>query len=162
MPAGSEGGKPLDSSRQPLRSMSAQRANGIGNKTGLNEALLDRLARSSHIPALDAIRGISACMVVLGHTLPIRLGGVAVSIFFVLSGFLITWVLLREAEFTNRISLRDFYVRRALRISPAFYVFRIICILTARLRSAPFSWAEAWSSSFLHGGLLQRATADPP
>ncbi len=49
-----------------------------------------------------------------------RLG---VSAFFVMSGFLITWLLLNEYDRTSSISLKHFYSRRILRIFPAYYVF---------------------------------------
>jgi peptidoglycan/LPS O-acetylase OafA/YrhL len=52
-----------------------------------------------------------------------RLGDPGVRVFFVLSGFLITSMLWHEIENTGTISLRRFYVRRALRIVPAFLVF---------------------------------------
>jgi len=118
----------------------------------LNQSLQQRLSRGSHIPALDAVRGASAWLVVVGHTYgPDSLGRLAVSVFFVLSGFLITWLLVRESESTGRISLRDFYIRRTLRIFPAFYVFWVICILAAMLRHAHIPWAEAWSSFFYMG-----------
>ena len=89
---------------------------------------------------VDAIRFIAAMMVLLGHAfqpsyrfLPIsgsffeRLlntissGETGVSIFFVLSGFLITYLLVSEYEIFNRISLKQFYIRRVLRIWPLYY-----------------------------------------
>jgi peptidoglycan/LPS O-acetylase OafA/YrhL len=53
-------------------------------------------------------------------------GAMGVNGFFVLSGFLITRLLLREMEATGRISLRDFYIRRTLRIWPAYYAFLVV------------------------------------
>lgn len=98
------------------------------------------------------MRGVSAWLVVFGHTIgPDALGRMAVSVFFVLSGFLITWLLVRESESTGRISLRDFYIRRTLRIFPAFYVFWTICILAALLRHVTIPWGEALSSFFYMG-----------
>ncbi|HEY1730801.1 MAG TPA: acyltransferase [Terriglobales bacterium] len=118
----------------------------------MNDALLLRLDKSSYIPALDAVRGIAACLVVVAHIFgPVKLGGMAVLIFFVLSGFLITWLLLRELERTGEISVRSFYARRTLRIFPAFYVFWIICVLVAHLTHGPFSWGEAIASFFYMG-----------
>jgi peptidoglycan/LPS O-acetylase OafA/YrhL len=49
-----------------------------------------------------------------------------VSIFFVLSGFLITWLLMKERERTGTVSLRDFYLRRAFRLLPAYYCYLAI------------------------------------
>ena len=121
-------------------------------KSRLNDALLLRLGKRSHIPTLDAVRGIAACLVVFAHIFgPLKLGGMAVLIFFVLSGFLITWLLLRELGRTGEISIRNFYARRTLRIFPAFYVFWIVCVLVANLSHAPFSWAEAIASFFYMG-----------
>ncbi len=50
------------------------------------------------------------------------LGHKAVSLFFVLSGFLITYLLLAEAQKTNTVNLRKFYMRRILRIWPVYYL----------------------------------------
>ncbi len=90
------------------------------------------------IPSLDGIRAISILMVLYGHLcgtshFPVSIpqygrwfGDVAhlgVLVFFVISGFLITSLLMREREKTGRISLKRFYLRRVLRIFPAFYAF---------------------------------------
>ena len=56
------------------------------------------------------------------HTIPVlRIGEFGVHIFFGISGFLITTLLLRERQQYGKIALRDFYVRRALRIWPVYY-----------------------------------------
>src|ERR1700761_6325834 len=83
------------------------------------------------IPSLDGLRAISVMMVVLGHstwaTSPILTsnrfyseaisnGGNGVTVFFVISGFLITNLLLREFDRTGTVSLGHFYFRRTMRI----------------------------------------------
>ena len=86
------------------------------------------------IPSLDGMRSIAIGLVCLGHVTwnqrllgqggqYLKLGDIGVRIFFVLSGFLITGLLLRELETTGSVSLARFYARRALRIFPAFYTF---------------------------------------
>jgi peptidoglycan/LPS O-acetylase OafA/YrhL len=78
--------------------------------------------RLGHIPHLDGVRGVAILMVVAQHTLH-RRGGLTlgVDVFFVLSGFLITSLLLSEQDRDGRISLRGFYRRRAFRLMPALY-----------------------------------------
>jgi peptidoglycan/LPS O-acetylase OafA/YrhL len=121
-------------------------------RPSLNSEMLQRLRKRSHLPALDAVRGIAAILVVCAHIVgPLELGGMAVQVFFVLSGFLITWLLLLELGATGGICLKDFYARRTLRIFPAFYAFWIICIVAAWLRSAPINWPEAMSAFFYMG-----------
>jgi len=72
------------------------------------------------IPGLDGIRGLSALSVVMFHGISERFpGGQAVQMFFVLSGMLITWLLLTEERRTGTVSLRAFYWRRAFRLFPA-------------------------------------------
>jgi peptidoglycan/LPS O-acetylase OafA/YrhL len=91
---------------------------------------------SSRIPSLDGLRACSIMLVLLGHLngtlrypfaeLVRHFGDVAnlgVRVFFVISGFLITHLLLEEWDKTNSISLRGFYIRRVFRIFPAFYTF---------------------------------------
>lgn len=91
-------------------------------------------ALPSRIPSLDGMRAVSILLVVFGHSIPAKqfpglfmlfghLGNFGVRIFFLISGFLITTLLLKEFAKTGRISLLGFYARRTLRIFPAFYVY---------------------------------------
>jgi len=90
------------------------------------------------VPSLDGLRAVSIALVVLSHTKSLVPASVAhsglfryviggglhgVQIFFVISGYLITTLLLREFESTGGVSMRHFYARRALRIFPPFYLF---------------------------------------
>jgi len=88
--------------------------------------------KAKHVPALDGIRGIAILLVVTHHQLiplPLKGGFLAVDIFFALSGFLITTLLLKEFDATKTISLKDFYLRRALRLGPALLVYLIVSLL---------------------------------
>ncbi|HXU83336.1 MAG TPA: acyltransferase, partial [Polyangia bacterium] len=88
------------------------------------------------IPSLDGLRAISIAFVLVSHAagtpnFPVemlRIGELGVRVFFVISGFLITTLLLEEWRKTGTISIRDFYVRRVFRIFPAFYAF-LACVL---------------------------------
>lgn len=84
----------------------------------------DLRAPFSRQPALDGIRGLAIAMVLLGHAYGVLpgLAAAGVGLFFVLSGFLITTILLKEHERDERISLPRFYARRALRLLPALAV----------------------------------------
>jgi len=89
-----------------------------------SRASLHQVLAGRHLPALDGIRAVAVFTVIAYHfgidAVP---GDLGVSAFFVLSGFLITWLLLREYEASGTLSLRQFYVRRVLRIFPAYYAF---------------------------------------
>lgn len=84
--------------------------------------------RLSHVPALDGLRGVAVLLVLFTHVWEVtpRLtprpfyGFLGVDIFFVLSGFLITALLLRE-QASGAVSFRGFYRRRALRLLPALF-----------------------------------------
>jgi peptidoglycan/LPS O-acetylase OafA/YrhL len=106
----------------------------------VNTSSLDR----RHFPALDGLRGVSILLVLVGHAsfskgCPPWLAPVApvsnlgVAIFFVLSGYLITTLLMQEEARNAGISLRRFYLRRALRIMPASYAYVGVIALLAGL-----------------------------
>jgi peptidoglycan/LPS O-acetylase OafA/YrhL len=114
------------------------------------------------IPSLDGLRAISIIMVLLWHTMkrvapagPVGLvwgtlgnGNIGVYIFFVISGFLITTLLVREHEKNGTISLRDFYLRRAFRILPPVYFYvGILVLLSSR-------WPLGITGSSVAGALL--------
>ena len=81
------------------------------------------------------MRAIAAFMVVFNHAgVPYISGGLGVLMFFVLSGFLITWLLLRENDEIGSVSLRKFYIRRSLRIFPAFYCYAAVLIVFVLVR----------------------------
>lgn len=79
---------------------------------------------ASYVPALDGLRGVAITLVLLMHPPGVRvLGGfIGVDVFFVLSGYLITSLLLREFEQNGKVSLPRFYMRRVLRLMPALWV----------------------------------------
>ena len=70
-------------------------------------------------PSLDGVRAIAVLLVMVGHLGLVYAGGLGVDTFFVLSGYLITAILVSEFSATGQISLKKFYARRALRILPA-------------------------------------------
>lgn len=80
--------------------------------------------RLGHRPALDGLRAFAVLMVMAHHGyVPLFRGGsIGVDVFFVLSGFLITSLLLEEWDKTGEISFRKFYLRRALRLLPALVI----------------------------------------
>ena len=85
--------------------------------------------RFEYVPALDGLRGIAIILVMLDHaeirTFP-GSGNVGVTLFFVLSGFLITTLLLEERERTGRIDLRAYLMRRGFRLLPALAVLVVV------------------------------------
>src|SRR5688572_12458671 len=87
-----------------------------------------------HVPELDGLRGIAIIVVLIHHQLTsfsLKGGFLGVDLFFVLSGFLITGLLLNEFERTGSISIRKFYMRRVLRLGPALALYLIACVIVA-------------------------------
>lgn len=94
-------------------------------------------------PEIQALRAVAVAAVVLHHGWPAvaPAGYMGVDVFFVVSGYLITALLLREVHRTGGISLREFYVRRARRILPAAMAV-LLAVSAATLAFAPYrDWA---------------------
>ncbi len=101
------------------------------------QATSDEFALSSRLPSLDGWRAVSILAVLGSHTkdvagFPMERwdwfnhafdGHLAVRFFFVLSGFLITWLMILEEKSDGTVNLKNFYLRRALRILPVYLVF---------------------------------------
>ena len=83
--------------------------------------------RFANIPSLDGLRAVSIGLVFAGHVgFELIPGGFGVTVFFVLSGYLITTLLRMEYDRAGGVSLRNFYRRRIFRIWPAFYAVLLI------------------------------------
>ncbi len=99
--------------------------------------LLDR----KHLPELDGIRGVAVLSVILHHGFGFELGWFGVELFFALSGYLITGILLdAKGKLTGWDYFRGFYGRRSLRIFPLYYlVLVLVFIVLPAIAPAPFA-----------------------
>ena len=127
---------------------------------------------SAHMPQLDGLRALAVTAVAVSHWTPAFLAGIVpwgtgVQLFFVLSGFLITGILLRtrpaELGISVSTSLRIFYVRRFLRIFPLYYGVLVVCVL---LGVGTISQTWPWLFSYLGNFYYSRyghgdAVSDP-
>jgi peptidoglycan/LPS O-acetylase OafA/YrhL len=92
----------------------------------------DLQRRTARRPELDGLRGVAIILVVGSHAQVPGFGSGAVAgvtLFFVLSGYLITSLLVAERDRMGRIDLRAFYMRRALRLLPALYAVTIVVVV---------------------------------
>lgn len=108
---------------------------------------------------IQGLRGIAVLLVVVYHTgLALPGGFVGVDMFFVISGFVITQVLIREYEETGRIKLGYFYARRARRLIPALSTVTIFTLLISLVAMSPFGEQQqiiktAIASTFFAGNI---------
>jgi peptidoglycan/LPS O-acetylase OafA/YrhL len=122
-----------------------------------------------HFSGLNALRFFAAYFVVLHHGETIRHkfglpnfegysffqnGALAVSFFFVLSGFLITYLLLTEIEKTGDVSLRKFYLRRVLRIFPLYYLLVFIGLIAVPILLHLINYPNTQPYDTATGGVL--------
>jgi peptidoglycan/LPS O-acetylase OafA/YrhL len=116
----------------------------------------------SHYPGLDGLRGIAILLVILYHNfgfIPfLNYGWLGVDLFFVLSGFLITEILLHTRDTANYY--RNFYTRRVLRIFPLYYLCLILVIIIFPLiKNFPYDLTyfkenQAWFWFYLQNWML--------
>ena len=134
--------------------------------------------KTRNIPSLDGMRAISILLVIVAHTsqtfshwikMPVGsyllFAHIGVSVFFVISGFLITSLLLKELDATGTIAIKRFYVRRAFRIFPPFYFYLAVVFVLALVGIFPtplraFFFAATYTSDYYLGpgsgsGVLQ-------
>ena len=93
-----------------------------------------------YVPALDGLRAVAVMLVVFSHTrvLGFQSGDFGVEIFFTLSGFLITTLLLQEIDATRGINVLHFYARRLLRLYPALLLFLALYAIAAHALHVDF------------------------
>ncbi len=122
---------------------------------------------SEHRDDIQGLRGVAVLLVVLGHAgVGFLQGGyVGVDVFFVLSGFLITGLLLSDAMKRGSVSLADFYIRRARRILPAAALTLVVTEVVAYkllniVRAKQAIWDSVWSSLFAANIHFARAGTD--
>ena len=125
--------------------------------TGPSTLALKTDGGAGRLPSLDGLRALSIGLVVIGHaiaTMPrmpfwlfrgiaiLGNGGLGVSFFFVISGYLITHLLLSELRVSGTVSFHNFYLRRVTRIFPAFYCYLSFISLAAIFRWIKLSAAD--------------------
>jgi peptidoglycan/LPS O-acetylase OafA/YrhL len=129
----------------------------------------------SHMPGLDGVRAIAVLGVLVFHANPSWLPGgfLGVDVFFGLSGFLITSLLLAELDASGRLRFGRFYLRRARRLLPALFVVLIatsILAITVAQDAAARVKEDVLASTFyvtnwwyvVHGTSYFEATGRPP
>lgn len=124
-----------------------------------SSASTSAITHSRSIPSLDGLRAVAILLVIIAHCWEnavkvhrvgaylFELGGAGVYLFFIVSGFLITFLLIREKTSTRDINLKSFYFRRTLRIFPPFYSYLVVVVILGA-----FGIHENW------GSLLAAAT----
>ncbi|HEX4518269.1 MAG TPA: acyltransferase [Gaiellaceae bacterium] len=119
----------------------------VGSPAGNGRGAIDT-TRRTRVRSLDGLRAVAILLVIGLHTFswPVN-GGVGVDLFFVLSGYLITTILLDEHAANGSISLRAFYARRARRLLPALVVMLVCCLGVAYAIHQPERLSRAALSS---------------
>jgi len=128
------------------------------HSTSLTSNLISPEAGYGFIPGLNGIRAIAVLIVLAAHLNLSSLipGGFGVTLFFFISGFLITRLLLAEKRVKGRIVLKQFYIRRFIRLYPAllFMIFGSTLIFWLSGFKGP-SWLESLAGIFYFSNIYQ-------
>ncbi|MFD2870848.1 acyltransferase family protein [Mucilaginibacter ximonensis] len=107
---------------------------------------LSDVLKADFFPSLDGLRGIAIILVVFSHLkfqpYIIFNGALGVDVFFVLSGFLITSLCIKEKNNNGDISLKKFYIRRALRIFPVAYLYLFLLAILNSIYHLDITWFQ--------------------
>ncbi len=131
------------------------------SSTSLAERTLVPIASRKRLD-VQALRALAVVLVVVYHAFPTALPGgfIGVDVFFVISGFLITLLLLRELDATGRINIRAFYARRVRRLMPAALVVTVATVAVSAFVVGPVRliaivedamWATAYLANVRFG-----------
>jgi peptidoglycan/LPS O-acetylase OafA/YrhL len=133
----------------------------MNNTFAASSTQLPAWLRGGRIPSLDGVRAIAILLVLYSHAaipghspfilaaIKGRCGFLGVQLFFVLSGFLITALMLRERERTGRVSRKGFYLRRALRILPAYAAYLALVAILPPMADNSLT-AKDWFSALTY------------
>ena len=118
------------------------------------------------LQALDGLRAVSILLVLvshawLGHIVP---GGLGVTVFFFISGFIITRLMINEWDKTGDMSVKKFYLRRFFRLIPTLIVFVLISLVVMHFAHVQWQWVELASVFFYFAnyfGIFIGFTGDP-
>ena len=121
---------------------------------------LSRMSSSptlSYRPEIDGLRAIAVFSVILFHAgfESFEGGYIGVDVFFVISGYLITSLLLNEFE-NKTVSLLNFYERRARRLIPALYIVLVVCIPFSWFMLIPSQMKDFWTKSNCYDKFLSQ------
>src|SRR5579864_8360422 len=106
-------------------------------------------SESSFRPDIEGLRGIAILLVVAYHVGLFGFSGgfIGVDVFFVLSGYLITGLLLKEARKTGKIGLVNFYARRVRRLLPASGFMLLCTVFVSALLLPPLEQSHLWKAA---------------
>lgn len=121
---------------------------------------LSPLPRSGYIPGLDGIRLVAVMIVIIAHFefLPNVPGGMGVTVFFAISGFLIARLLLAEEDRTGTIALPQFFARRLIRLMPPLLLMLALTVPVYAISNPErFSVLQVFSAAFYMANIYKLA-----
>ncbi|MGD0632554.1 MAG: acyltransferase [Terracidiphilus sp.] len=110
----------------------------------MNKAIPAESGIGRHRDALDGVRAVAITLVILFHSLKCACGWIGVQMFFVLSGYLITGILIGDSDLPLGFYLKRFYWRRTLRIFPLYYGYLLVFAIVYAITKTPAVFVRDW------------------